>query len=152
MLYFTKNAMKKLQTIGLLLTIFILTGCTSYPHDVKKSNQLPSIYPDYTQVTVPVGIAPLNFSMTDNQVTTVDVTIKGTKTGEIHANGDYADFDIDDWHKLLKDNQGGTLEVTVCAEKDGQWTQYRTFNIYVSKYSLDEWGITYRRIPPSYRI
>ena len=152
MLYFTKNAMKKLQTIGLLLTIFILTGCTSYPHDVKKSNQLPSIYPDYTQVTVPAGIAPLNFSMTDNQVTTVDVTIKGTKTGEIHANGDYADFDIDDWHKLLKDNQGGTLEVTVCAEKDGQWTQYRTFNIYVSKYSLDEWGITYRRIPPSYRI
>ena len=144
--------MKKLLLIGWLSAMCIFIGCTSRPHDVRESSQLPAIYPDYTEVTIPVGIAPLNFSMVDNEVTTIDVTVKGSKTGEIHTNGIYADFDIDDWHQLLKDNQGGQLQVTVCAEKGGQWTQYRTFNIYVSQHPLEEWGLTYRRIPPSYRI
>lgn len=144
--------MRRLLTIGWIFALCILTGCTKRPHDVRMSDQLPAIYPDYTEVTVPIGIAPLNFSMSDNEVTTIDVTVKGSKAGEMHANGTYADFGIDEWHQLLKDNQGGQLQVTVCAEKESQWTQYRMFNIYVSQHPLDEWGLTYRRIPPSYKI
>jgi dipeptidyl aminopeptidase/acylaminoacyl peptidase len=113
---------------------------------------LPEIYPDYTEVTIPTDIAPLNFAMTDDEVTTMDVTVKGVKGGELHTNGAFADFDIDEWHQLLEQNKGGKLTVSVNAEKGGQWTAYRDFSIYVSNYPLDEWGITYRRIPPSYQI
>ena len=67
-------------------------------------------------------------------------------------NGSYADFDIDAWHQLLAANKGGTITFTVCAEKNGQWTQYRDFQVFVSADDLDAWGITYRRIPPSYEI
>lgn len=91
----------------LLVGLYMLSACTSSPHDVEDVASLPEIYPDYTGVTVPVEIAPLNFSMTDDEVTTVDVEIKGAKGGSLHANGAYADFDIDAWHELLKDNQGG---------------------------------------------
>lgn len=140
------------KTCLLLILTCLLTGCAPRPQNVTKVNQLPAIYPDYTDVTIPVGIAPLNFSMADDKVTTIDVIVKGSKTGELYANGDYADFDIDEWHQLLEDNKGGQLQVTVCAEKDGKWTQYQDFNIYVSKHPLDEWGITYRRIPPSYEL
>ena len=103
-------------------------------------------------MTVPEEIAPLNFSMTDDEVTTVDVEIKGTKGGSLHANGAYADFDIDAWHELLKDNRGSKLMVSVCAEKDGTWKKYREFEIYVSQHPLGEWGITYRRIAPGYQM
>ena len=144
--------MRLLQTIGWLWLLCMLTGCTSQPHHVRMSKELPSIYPDYVDVTIPVGIAPLNFSMADDEVTTVDVTIRGSKTGSMHVNGDYADLDIDEWHQLLEHNKGGKLQVTVVAEKNGQWTSYLPFNIFVSRYPLDEWGITYRRIPPSYKI
>lgn len=136
----------------LLVGLYVLSACTSSPHDVEEVASLPEIYPDYTGVTVPVEIAPLNFSMTDDEVTTVDVEIKGAKGGALHANGAYADFDIDAWHELLKDNQGGKLIVSVCAEKDGNWKKYRDFEIYVSQYPLDEWGITYRRIAPGYQM
>ena len=145
----------KHQLISLIiipLSFFILIGCHTVPANVAQKDELPDIYPDYTDVTIPVGIAPLNFSMADDEVTTMDVTVKGSKTGTLHSNGDFADFDIDDWHQLLEDNQGGQLLVTVCAEKDGKWTQYREFPMHVSKYALEEWGITYRRIPPSYEI
>lgn len=136
----------------LLVGLYVLSACTSGPHDVEEVASMPEIYPDYTGVTVPVEIAPLNFSMADDEVSTVDVEIKGAKGGSLHANGAYADFDIDAWHELLKDNQGGKLIVSVCAEKDGTWKKYRDFEIYVSQHPLDEWGITYRRIAPGYQM
>ena len=132
--------------------VIILLGCQSTPKDVTSVNELPDIYPDYVDVTIPVGIAPLNFSMTDDDVETIDVEVKGSKGGSLHANGDYADFDIDEWHQLLQTNKGGKLTLTVCAEKNGCWTRYRSFDILVSHETLDEWGITYRRIPPSFEI
>jgi hypothetical protein len=136
----------------LLVGLYVLSACTSSPHDVEEVASLPEIYPDYIGVTVPEEIAPLNFSMTDDEVTTVDVEIKGAKGGSLHANGAYADFDLDAWHELLKDNRGSKLMVSVCAEKDGTWKRYREFEIYVSQHPLDEWGITYRRIAPGYQM
>lgn len=136
----------------LLLTSVVLLGCHSYPTDVKQVQQLPAIWPDYTKVTIPTNIAPLNFAMADDECETIDVTVKGSKTGKLHANGDYADFDVDEWHQLLEANKGGQLTFTVCAEKDGEWTQYLDFNVFVSPDEMDAWGITYRRIPPSYEL
>lgn len=133
-----------------LIAALCLTACTSKPHDVAKTDALPDIYPDYVGVTVPVGIAPLNFAMADDSFTSVDVEVRDSKGNAIHANGAYADFDIDEWHQLLEQNKGGQLNVTVCAEKNGAWTQYRDFQIMVSPYALEEWGITYRRIAPGY--
>jgi hypothetical protein len=127
-------------------------GCHSKPENVSKTDALPEIYPDYVGVTIPVGIAPLNFTMADDAFETIDVEVKGSKGGSIHANGDYADFNIDEWHQLLEQNKGGSLTFTVCAQKDGQWTQYKEFTVEVSADALDEWGITYRRIPPSYEM
>ena len=142
-----------IQNIALLsLFVIILIGCHSKPTDVTEKDELPNIYPDYVDVTIPVGIAPLNFSMADELVETIDVDVKGSKGGSLHANGSYADFDIDEWHQLLEENKGGKLIFTVCAEKDGRWTRYRDFQMTVSSEALDAWGITYRRIPPSYEI
>ena len=136
----------------LAVLCLLFSACGSSPKDVSKQDVLPQVYPDYTEVTIPVGIAPLNFSMADDAFETIDVEVKGSKGGSIHANGEYTDFDIDEWHQLLAQNKGGQLVFTVCAEKDGQWTQYRDFKVYVSEDPLEEWGITYRRIPPSYEM
>ena len=141
-----------LNTILLSLLMAMLMGCQSRPENVVQADSLPDIYPDYIDVTIPVGIAPLNFSMADDDVTAIDVSISGSKGGTLHANGSYADFDIDDWHQLVESNKGAQLQVTVCAEKDGQWTGYRPFTINVSQHPLEACGVTYRRIPPSYEI
>lgn len=134
------------------LAALAFSACTSSPHDVTVSRQRPAIYPDYTEVTIPVGIAPLNFAMADRQTSTVDVWVRGSRGGQLHVNGSDADFDVDDWHELTQQNRGGHLTVTVSAERNGQWTQYADFRIYVSRQSLDEWGLTYRLIPPSYAM
>ena len=154
MFSFSKPAvMRQSLHVGLfMLLVLVITGCHSKPVDVKVVDELPVIWPDYVGVTVPTAIAPLNFSMADDAVETVDVEVKGSKTGSMHSNGRFADFDIAAWHELLEANRGGSLTFTVCAAKDGKWVRYRDFKVYVSPYALDAWGITYRRIPPSYEI
>lgn len=136
----------------LLTATILLLACSSTPRDVRDANCLPDLYPDYIGVTIPVDIAPLNFSMSDDEVETIDVEVKGSKGGTLHANGSFADFSIEEWRMLLVANKGGKLTLTVCAEKNGRWTRYRSFDIMVSTEPIGEWGITYRRIPPSYEI
>ena len=136
----------------ILLSMLLLAACNRLPENVQKVDELPAIYPDYVDVTIPEGIAPLNFAMADDDVTTMDVQVAGEHGGSLHANGDYADFDVDDWHTLLKQNHGKKLTFTVCAEKDGQWTQYRDFTVTVSEQPLEEWGVTYRRIAPGFEL
>ena len=135
-----------------LLSVVLFGSCQSLPENPSIVNEQPKIFPDYKGVTVPVGIAPLNFNYVGGDYQTLDVVVKGSKGGEIHSNGDYADFDLDEWHDLLSQNKGGKLSVTVCVEKDNSWIQYKDYEMFVSPYALDEWGLTYRRIAPGYEV
>lgn len=144
--------MKKLLYILLLLVVYTLTSCTETPSNVKSIDELPPIYPDYVGVTIPVGIAPMDFDIDVEGIECLDVVVKGQKGGEAHSNGKIMDVDIDEWHKLVEQNKGGELTFTVCVKTGGQWTQYKPFKMYVSRYDLEEWGLTYRRVAPGYEV
>lgn len=142
--------MKKL--VLLILATVIITSCNQVK-DATIVNELPQIYPDYIGVTIPTDIAPLDFNYAGKgTLDCMDVTVKGSKGGEIHSNGDYAKFDIDEWHNLLKENMGDSIRFTVCTDIQGKWLKYKEFSMYVSKYKLDEYGLTYRKIAPGYEI
>lgn len=142
--------MRKLYIIFFLT--MLLVSCSDSPNGAVVSTESPAIYPDYKEVTIPSGIAPLNFNAIGNDVDEVYAEVKGSKGGEITAVGDYADFDIDEWHELTERNKGGRLTVTVSVKRGDGWTQYRPFNIFVSPYRLDAWGLTYRLIDPGYEV
>ncbi len=143
-----------MKRIFIVLTITLcvfFSACTSKPEHVVQTGQLPPIYPDYIDVTIPVGIAPLNFNVMGD-VACVDVVVRGSREGELHANGEWAAFDVDDWHRLVAANRGGKLTLSVCAKIGGKWLGYRDFEMHVSRYDLDEWGLTYRRVAPGYEV
>ncbi len=144
--------MRKRMYTMIAILLLLLTACSQSPRNPRQANELPVIYPDYVGVAIPAGIAPLNFNMADPRADRVDVMVRGSKGGELHVNGAFADFDIDDWHELTRQNVDGTLTFTVCARTDGQWVQYRDFTVIVSPYALDDYGLTYRRIPPGYEV
>lgn len=76
---------KKIYTI--LMALAFLVSCSSLPDHPVKADKLPRIFPDYIGVTVPVGIAPLDFNYTGGNYETMDVMVKGSKGGELHTNG-----------------------------------------------------------------
>ena len=136
----------------LSVILFLFCSCVQEPKDISRAGTLPEIYPDYIDVTIPADIAPLNFNMADRDFDRMDVVAFGSKGGEIHTNGKWADFDIEDWKALTKQNQGGKITFTVRVETNGHWMQYDDFDVFVSPYALDEWGLTYRRIKPGYEV
>ena len=52
--------------IVLLGLLFALSSCVSKPKDVKLYDVLPPIYPDYTDITIPQNMAPLNFLLRED--------------------------------------------------------------------------------------
>ncbi len=137
--------MKKLHALLSLTTLLALLSCTPTPSDVTMSEEMPPVYPDYTDVTIPVNIAPLNFLIRDDieavQVTAGDITV--------NSKGNEVIFDEDNWHKLLEGNK--KIKVTVTTLKDGKWTEYRSFHWQVVKDKVDPY-LTYRLIEPDYEI
>jgi len=135
-----------------LAAALIAAACGNAPKNAKRADTLPPIFPDYIGVAVPVGIAPLNFNAIGDDVKQVHVTAKGKSGGKITACGAWADFDVDEWHKLTEQNRGSFITLTVSMKRAEGWTTYRDFNIYVSRYALDDYGLTYRRVAPGYEV
>ncbi len=133
-----------------LLLLPFFAACNTTPRDVRQSDKLPDIYPDYIGVTIPENIAPMDFDMASDNADRIYVSVKGSLSGEIHVSGKHANFDLDKWHDIVRRNKGGRLSVTVSTRKGGQWTEYKPFDIFISDDELPDWGLTYRRIAPGY--
>ncbi len=135
----------------LIITLLALfASCRPTPTDVVQVDALPEIFPDYIDVTIPPVIAPMNFAVNDAEW--LDVEVKGSVSGEMHIGGEFADFDIDQWHALTKANVGGELIFSVCAKIKGKWLKFSDFSMHVSAYELPDYGLTYRRIAPGYEV
>lgn len=132
--------------LPLLMAVLLAAACSG---STSYVDTLPDIYPDYVGVTVPAGIAPMNFNLPEDY-DRVFVRVTGSNGGEIKTRGRWADFPVRAWHKLTAQNTGGKLTFTVLGRKDGAWTQWRDFVMYVSEAPLDDYGITYRKIAPGY--
>lgn len=129
-----------------------LTACSEHPQNAKIVDTEPAIWPDYAGVTIPQGVAPLNFAMADDAAL-VEAKVSAPSGKSTTACGDEANFDIDQWRTILSECKGGdSLIVTVSAKYADGWRTFRPFSIYVSGDSLSATGLTYRRIAPGYEV
>ena len=138
------------KTIFYIFLTLICYGCTQIPENATPVNKLPNIFPDYTDVTIPEEIAPLNFYVNDSS-SCIYAEASDENGNKISASGKYADFDVDDWHNLISKNKGKKIKIKVTTKINGKWHEYLPFEIHVSNYNIDEYGVTYRKIAPGYQ-
>ena len=95
--------------------VVLLAACqqVKVPTDFTRSDQLPTIYPDYTDVTIPVNIAPLSFEL--QQPATQMVARYSFGDEEIVCGGEdlKACPDIDEWHQLPMSRTRSSLSISV---------------------------------------
>ena len=136
---------KNILCISIILTFL---GCTgpSVPEVFTDSKTLPKIYPDYTNVTAPVNIAPLTFQLDE----AADEMVARFAVGdEQMVFGEKAQPTESQWRTLIEKACGGAITVDVYARKADNWTHYKPFSIYVSPDSIDSY-LSYRLIYPSF--
>ena len=121
--------------------------------------ELPPIYPDYCDVTIPVNIAPLNFLLRED-CEAIQISISFPSSGEkeqgrvaktINTRGNEVVFDLDDWRELMEVSAGKSLDITIAALIKDQWIQYKSFQWHVVSDKVDPY-LTYRLIEPDYEI
>jgi hypothetical protein len=155
--------MKLLQSLQ-FAALTLLASCSAPSvKNARISDSRPAIFPDYIGVTVPEGIAPLNFEVSPPEeaivgesmpdIDAVEVRFAGGREGELVVRSRAADIDIPvkRWHELLHQNAGDTLHVTVSFHRGKRWTTHHPFPILVSRDSID-YGLNYRLIAPGYEV
>lgn len=135
----------------LIALLFICLSCTNKITINRQTDKSLAMIPDYSEVTIPFNIAPLNFGadcggkqsclliQSDNQ--------------ELQVSGNEKGFQIpeDEWQLLLQDSKGKELTFTVCLKEENGWTGYKPFTVKVASEPIDLY-IAYRRIAPGYSL
>ena len=113
--------MKIVRYILLILSPIALS-CSSptVPATSTSVDKLPSIYPDYVNVTIPCNIAPLTFEIKEQG----DECVTRLSAGdcEIVEGGNVVAPSIENWQSLMMAANGGEVKVEVFVEKKGQWS------------------------------
>ena len=144
--------MNKYSSYILILLLTLLVGCKESVKSPKLIDTFPAIYPDYTSVTVPASIAPLNFTIKSVKYDVIDVVVTGKVKGTLHVQSDeIIQFPEKKWHNLLESNKGSDIQVLVSLKSDGVWKQYKSFPVHISPNPID-YGLVYRMIAPGYEV
>ncbi len=117
-----------------------LKGC-------QIADRPPRIRPDYTGITVPPNMAPLNF-IVEEPGTLYHVEVHSSR-GEpvpVTSRGPKIGIPIRPWHRLLEANRGEPLcfDVYVRSES-GEWRRFQTVTNTIAREEIDPY-LVYRRM------
>ncbi len=140
--------MSHISAFCIIITIS-LASC-NIPLNISNINADPPIYPDYTNVTIPVNIAPLNFMVRDSSDRIV-VLIKGSNDSIIMKGRYKIRIPEKKWKSLLSKEKGHDLVVTVITYTKGNWVAYRPFRWTIKPEKVDPY-LSYRLIEPGYEV
>lgn len=133
-----------------LIIGLLLASCSYQQVDVEVNNALPPVYPDYTWITIPYNIAPLNFLVKGDYQKTI-VTLKG-KSREIRIKSSgIIKIPMNAWKTLLAEQKGDSILISIRTKSKDKWTRHKAFAWYVSTNAIDPY-LTYRLIEPGYEV
>ncbi|MDR2533628.1 MAG: cytochrome C biosynthesis protein [Tannerellaceae bacterium] len=140
------------QAAAAIPLLLCLSGCARPAEssgDIGKENRLPEIYPDFTNIAVPINIAPVNFRINEPG-DRFRVRISGVAGRAISMISRRPDVRIGAkaWRKLLEDNAGDTITISVEIGDGNGWRRFEGIRNYVSPDSIDPFMV-YRDIAPA---
>ena len=140
--------MKYRQLQSILLGTLLLAGCTAtIPEQFVQADGQPTIYPEYSDISIPYNIAPLNIAYEMEGEVFVSELKAGDET--LVIKGKQTDWNIKKWHDFLETAKGQTVELYTYVRKDKAWVKYKPIHWFVAEEPIDSY-ISYRIIAPSY--
>ena len=136
------------------IIILALTGCSSGDiGSAVKAGRKPVIEPDYTDVTIPPNVAPMNFCIREDG-STFRITANSESSGyqiKINSRSGKVRFPGRSWKKLIKNSTGGKIEFRIFSftNDNNPPQEYEPFVMNVSADPIDPW-LAYRLIFPGY--
>ncbi len=125
----------------------VLLSCVHKPKYATENGKIPAIFPDYTDLTIPPNIAPLNFAISDS-ADDFFVEIYGQKGSPVSIHTQkVVDIPIKKWRRLLSENKGDTLFVDIYRKTNGRWEKYLPIKNIIAIDTIDPY-MAYRQSAP----
>jgi hypothetical protein len=113
-------------------------------------HRAPVIFPDYTNIIIPVNIAPLNFEIKENGDSFVSLLEGENGTViKLKSRKNIIRIPPRKWRAFVLKNQGSQFTVKILKKADKQWLEYAPFHVQVAPEAIDPY-LVYRLIPPGY--
>jgi hypothetical protein len=145
-----------MKSLPFFLILSFALVCFGSCSNIDKSKAVLSsenvrIFPDYTDITVPPNMAPLNFfvDMKGSRFV-VDFLGENGYTFSISTKQDVV-IPMDKWQHLLSENMGKSYQIQIYRKFDGNWEKLPMITNRISTDLIDPW-LMYRLLPPSYDI
>ncbi len=136
----------------LIALFFLLSSCGSKPSgEVTVYALFPKLEPDYTEITIPPNIAPLNFIIKEKGSAFFVKFSSGTGIGiDMYSRTGKIRISENKWRKMLKENTGRELKVDIYSKDDkGRWLIFKPFSIKIAADPIDRY-LYYRLLYPGY--
>jgi hypothetical protein len=141
---------------GLILIVLCLQNCAdSVPGDYTEIDSSPKIDPDYTGITIPPNIAPLNFKINEEgKEFYVDIY---TDTGDgnlikVKARKNIVTIPIKKWKDILSENRGKELYIDIYQKDENhRWNKFQRIENKIAKEEIDS-HVAYRLINLGYQL
>ncbi len=143
--------MKKINLILILISTCFFWACLTRPGEktVVIKNK-PVIEPDYSELTIPFNIAPLNFSIRETgESFYLKISDDNGNFIELSSNSGAMEIPIGKWKKMLGANVNRKLTYQVFVKKGGVWNQFESFTNTVSEWPVAPY-VYYRLLYPGY--
>ena len=131
-----------------LAIALVLTACAG-EGTYRATDAAPALLPDYTDIVVPVNIAPLNFRVEGADA--LELTISGTQQYRFKARGPEMRFPLRKWKKMLQEEEGHRLGLKLTARFGNERVECPPFFWEVSVDRIDRY-LSYRLIEPAYEV
>ena len=139
-----------LTYIFLTAMLFMNVSCRQKLPYYVETNQNVVLNPDYTSISIPPNIAPLNFSIneTAKQFLVRFHNSNGTDF-IIRSKNSRIEIPQKKWNKLLSTTISQEFYMDVFIKKTQKWEKYNTITNYVTPDSIDKY-LVYRLIEPGF--
>jgi hypothetical protein len=133
-----------------ILLLLTLVSCKQKIPPFTEKDQAVTLYPDYSFISVPPNIAPLNFRIVDK----ADLYIakfynpNGMEFNIRSKNGEIK-IPENKWRELLKTSKSNEYCIDIFTRKSKEFTKYRTIINHVTPDSIDKY-LVYRLIEPGF--
>ena len=114
MFYSAVRMLQRNNQIIALVLLLLVASCSSVPGEFEESSESLEIYPDYSSVTIPPNIAPMNFAVLNKgDLFVVEIANSKKRTITIRSKNGSVEIPMRGWKRLLEEDRGGVLTITV---------------------------------------
>lgn len=138
-------------SVALLLAFWLASCSPKTVKDYRETAREPNMSPDYSGVTIPANIAPLNFRvLEEGQDYLLKVHSQDGAAITVSNRTGHMRIPTRRWRALLDANRGGTLSFDVYVQGANQkWQHFRTVTNTIAKEDIDG-TLVYRFMKPLY--